>query len=133
MTTRRLTFAVSIGGILWFVFMLTIPDFMAVPGFAPFQPDPNRQGWLNRILEGLYKLPGAALGYLVVLAMLSLVVGICLRLARRRAAFERLSTPTPHGKYLPWGRNPRRHPSIPARHSGLRPRKRLRPLRRTAH
>ena len=55
MTTRRLTFAVSIGGILWFVFMLTIPDFMAVPGFAPFQPDPNRQGWLNRILEGLYK------------------------------------------------------------------------------
>lgn len=125
MITRKTAVAIWIGGILWFAFMLRMPDFLTVPGFGAFQPDPNRRGLANAVLEMTYNLPGAALTYLMVLTMISFPVGIYSRLARRRAAFKRPLTPAPHGKYLPWGRNLRRHASIPARYSGLRPRKHL--------
>lgn len=126
------TAAILAGGMILFAFMLTMPDVVAVPGIEPFQPDPNRQRWANGVLEMAHKLPGAALSYLMVLTLISLPIGLCSRLARRRAAFKRLSAPAPHGKYLLWGRNLRRHANIPARYSGLRPRKTLRPLRQRA-
>ncbi len=129
MNTRKIGVGVLIGGILWFAFMLRMPDFVTVPGFGSFQPDSSRQNWMNTILRILYNLPSAALGYLMLLSAISLPVGICSRLTRRRAAFRRLLTPAPHGKYLPWGRNLRRHASIPARNGSLRPRKTLRPSR----
>jgi len=121
MMTQKMGIGILVGGILWFAFILTMPDFVTVPGLGPFQPDPNRQRWANTSLGMAYKLPGAALSYLLILAMISFAVGVCSHLARRRAAFRRPSTPAPHGKYLPWGRNLRRHASIPARYGGRRP------------
>ena len=56
----------------------------------------------------------------------ALPVGLWTCVLRRRAVAERLSaTSTPHGKYLPWGRNLRRHAATPARYNSLRPRKSL--------
>ena len=130
MITQKIGIGILAGGIFWFAFMLAMPDVVIVPGFGQFHPASNRQDWVNLILGVCCKLPGAALSYLMVLAMISLPVGIYLRLARRRAAFGRPQTPAPHGKYLPWGRNLRRHASIPARYSGLRPRKPRRANRR---
>lgn len=123
MNTRKIGVGVLIGGILWFAFMLRMPDFVTVPGFGSFQPDSSRQNWMNTILRILYNLPSAALGYLMLLSAISLPVGICSRLARRRAAFRRPLTPAPHGKHLPWGRNLRRHAGIPARYGSPRSRK----------
>jgi len=115
-----------------FAFLLTVPGLVTVLGPGSFLPDQTRQGWVNTVVGILYKLPGAALGCLAAIALISFAVGVCSRLARRRAAFRHPSAPVPHGKYLPWGRNLRRHASIPARYGGLRPRKPLRPLRRRA-
>ena len=132
MNTRKTALGVLIGGILWLVFVLTMPVFLIVPRIGPFQPDSVRHGWAEMVWEQVLRLTSAVLGYLLLLCAISLPVGIGTRLARRRAAFKRPSTPAPHGKYLPWGRNLRRHAAIPARYNGLRPRKSLRSAQRSS-
>ncbi len=77
--------------------------------------------------SGWFHLP---LMLLTAAAVAAFPIGLWGCVLRRRAVAKRLSTPAPHGKYLLWGRNLRRHASIPARYGGLRPPKPLRPTRR---
>lgn len=97
----------------------------------PIQPSYGQRNWLS--LEGFYSLLQILLGFLVFAVVLAHPVGAWFFIARRQRIRKRLEvTPAPHGKYLPWGRNLRRHPSIPARYGALRSRKSLRPARRRA-
>ena len=93
----------------------------------PFQPSYGQQNWLS--LEGFYSLLQILLGFLVFAVVLAHPIGLWSLIARRRLIRRcPLAEPIQHGKYLPWGRNLRRHASIPKRYSSQRPRKAFRPM-----
>ena len=132
MNTQKVLWGILIAGAIWVTVSAVLPVIVAVAEMRHTpQPIYGQQNWFS--LEGFYALLQVLLGFVMAGAVLALPIGVWSQIARRQMISKRLSAePIQHGKYLPWGRNLRRHPSIPARYSGLRPRKRLRPLRRLA-
>jgi len=130
--TRKVMWDILIAGAIWVTLDAAVYTVTTIAGMSqPLQPSYGQQSWLS--LVGFYSLLQILLGFLVFAVVLAHPVGVWSRSAHRQVVRKRLSAePVQHGKYFLWGRNLRRHPSIPARYSGLRPRKRLRPLRRPA-
>ncbi len=125
MNAQKLIWGILIAGGIWVTVSALVP-IIIVLGFSHSQPIlATPQNWFS--LDGFYELLQRVMGLIMLAAMLAFPVGSWTRIARRRIILERLDIgPIPHGKYLRWGRNCRRHASIPARYSGLRPRKRFR-------
>jgi len=127
--TRRVFWGVLIAGAVWLTLEAGVHVVTAVAETRHLpQPGYGQRNWFS--LEGFYSLLQILIGFLVFAVVLTHPIGVWFRIAHRQMISKRLSaTPTPHGKYLPWGRNLRRHASSPARYSGLRPRKTFRVAR----
>jgi len=128
MSMQKILRGALIIGAVWVTVEAAVYIFHAASEMSqPLQPSYGQQNWLS--LEEFYSLLQILLGFLVFAVILAHPVGIWSLIARRRLIRRRLAAvPAPHGKYLPWGRNLRRHASIPKRHSGQRPRKAFRPM-----
>ena len=129
MNTQKALRGALLVGAVWVTVEAAVYTITAIAELRQLpQPSYGQQNWLR--LEGFYSLLQILLGFLVFAVVLAHPVGIWSLIARRRLMRRRLAAmPTPHGKYLPWGRNFRRHASIPARYSGLKPRKTFRAAR----
>ena len=133
MRTRKVLWGVLIAGAIWATLDAALGTIhLASDFFEGLQHPPGLRLGLNSwlTLEGVNTILQKAICLLILTAFLLAPMDIWLRLVRRKITIQRLSaTPPSHGKYLPWGRNLRRHASIPARYGGVRPRKTLRPMR----
>ncbi len=126
MNTKSLKSGVLIAGAIFFT--LNAGLYLAIILGDTIQRIQTWRDWIR--LDRPFDLLHVPLTFLVIAVILAFPMGIWLRIIRHYAAAKCLSaTPPSHGKYLPWGRNLRRHASIPARYSGVRPRKPFRPMR----
>jgi hypothetical protein len=126
MTRNKFQKVILLVGTLWFT-----GSALMLLALLLFGGSQNRQGGPPKDVEGrLMELFHWPLVFLAITVIAVFPVGIWFRLYRRSLIAKRLTAePSVHGKYLSWGRNLRRQASIPARYSGLRPRKAFRARR----